>query len=359
MKERLHLRHICICYKRYIRYIWQIPTDSVKLFTEVCVFIPSAFTPKLKTWEGTCFVHQRGICTASSTAMTQTMNNNYAEINDHCITANLGERAPYQTDRLVKISNEIFIEPVTWLKNLSTETVQGTVKPLDKRTQSVKRLIDVIGASVGLILLLPVMLLTALAVKISSPGEAIFSQTRVGLNRRKRSSPDRRAENAMNLASERRSRTERRRQSGYGRHFTLYKFRTMVADAEKNGAQFATKNDPRVTKLGRFMRLTRLDELPQLWNVLRGDMSLVGPRPERPEFIAELSAEVPNYLDRLQLKPGLTGVAQIVNGYDNNVDSFKRKVAYDLLYLRNCCLTNDLKILVRTVGVVLTGKGAM
>ena len=107
------------------------------------------------------------------------------------------------------------------------------------------------------------------------------------------------------------------------------------------------------------MRKTRLDELPQLWNVLRGDMSLVGPRPERPQFIKELTDQVPNYLDRLQLKPGLTGVAQVVNGYDNNIDSFKRKVAYDLLYLRNCCLINDLKILFRTVFVVVTGKGAM
>ena len=107
------------------------------------------------------------------------------------------------------------------------------------------------------------------------------------------------------------------------------------------------------------MRRTRLDELPQLWNVLRGDMSLVGPRPERPEFIEELTAEVPNYLDRLQLKPGVTGVAQIVNGYDNNIDSFKRKVAYDLLYLRNFCLWDDLKILTRTIFVVLTGKGAL
>lgn len=133
----------------------------------------------------------------------------------------------------------------------------------------------------------------------------------------------------------------------------------MVIDAEKNGAQFAQENDPRVTTLGRFMRKSRLDELPQLWNVLVGDISLVGPRPERPEFIADLSREVPHYLDRLQLKPGLTGIAQIVNGYDNNIESFKRKVAYDLLYLRNCSVMNDLKILLCTVRIVLTGKEAM
>jgi lipopolysaccharide/colanic/teichoic acid biosynthesis glycosyltransferase len=133
----------------------------------------------------------------------------------------------------------------------------------------------------------------------------------------------------------------------------------MRRDAERNGAQFAVQGDPRVTSIGMFLRKTRLDELPQLWNVLRGEMTLVGPRPERPEFIQQLSQEIPGYLQRLGLKPGLTGLAQIINGYDNNIESFRRKVALDLLYLQNCCFWNDVKILIRTVGVVLTGKGAL
>ena len=133
----------------------------------------------------------------------------------------------------------------------------------------------------------------------------------------------------------------------------------MTVDAEKNGAQLAVKNDPRVTPIGRFLRKTRLDELPQLWNVIRGEMSLVGPRPERPEFMGELSSEIPDYLQRLGLKPGLTGVAQIVNGYDSDIESVRRKVAFDLLYLQNCCPSNDFKILLRTVRVVLTGSGAL
>jgi lipopolysaccharide/colanic/teichoic acid biosynthesis glycosyltransferase len=133
----------------------------------------------------------------------------------------------------------------------------------------------------------------------------------------------------------------------------------MRVDAEKNGAQFAQKNDRRVTSIGGFLRKTRLDELPQLWNVLRGEMSLVGPRPERPEFIEKLSSEIPDYLARLGLQPGLTGVAQVVNGYDNDIEGFRRKVAYDLLYLQNCCVRNDFQILLRTVRVVLTGSGAL
>ena len=151
---------------------------------------------------------------------------------------------------------------------------------------------------------------------------------------------------------------DRRNKVGYGRPFVLVKFRTMRVDAEKYGAQFAEKNDPRVTPIGKFLRVTRLDELPQLWNVLRGDMSMVGPRPERPEFIELLSSQIPDYLDRLGMRPGLTGLAQVINGYDSDIEGFRRKVQLDLLYSRKCCLWNDLRILASTVTVVLTGRGA-
>jgi len=204
------------------------------------------------------------------------------------------------------------------------------------------------------------MLLTAIFVKVTSPGPVVFCQQRVGLNLRGQKKPDRRrSEKAVHAGADRRSGRDRRHEAHYGKPFVLFKFRTMRTDAEINGAQFARKNDPRVTPIGRFLRKTRIDELPQLYNVLRGEMSLVGPRPERPEFIQELSDEIPDYLERLGLKPGLTGPAQVINGYDNNLDGFRRKVALDLLYLQNCCLWNDIKILVRTVGVVLTGKGAL
>ncbi|MEJ7592313.1 MAG: sugar transferase, partial [Planctomycetaceae bacterium] len=138
-----------------------------------------------------------------------------------------------------------------------------------------------------------------------------------------------------------------------------YKFRTMRDDAEQNGAQFALEGDPRITRIGRLLRRTRIDELPQLWNILKGEMSLIGPRPERPEFMEQLQEQIPNFIDRLGLKPGLTGIAQVVNGYDNELEGFRRKVSYDLLYLQNCCLWNDIKILFRTIRVVITGEGAL
>lgn len=249
------------------------------------------------------------------------------------------------------------LPPADWLIRLELERPQTNLRSIDLWTQRAKRAMDVFCAVGMIVLLAPVMLLVAVAVSLTSPGPILFRQIRTGLNLR--SSRDRRADAAAAGGKRRQNPTDRRQSTCYGKPFVLYKFRTMRIDAEKNGAQFATKGDPRVTPIGRFLRKSRLDELPQLWNVLRGEMSLVGPRPERPEFIEKLSEEVPNYLLRLGIKPGLTGLAQVLNGYDNDIAGFRRKVALDLLYLQNCCLANDLKILFRTVGVVLTGKGAL
>lgn len=249
-----------------------------------------------------------------------------------------------------------------WLTRLRLQRPRRNTRCLGETTRLLKRATDVVVSAVMLVLLSPVMLLVAIAVRITSPGPIIFRQTRVGLNLRDKKQDRRvqrvRAQSPGGL-DRRDPHRDRRNDRGYGKPFTLYKFRTMKVDAEKHGAQFAVKGDPRVTCIGRFLRKTRLDELPQLWNVLRGEMSLVGPRPERPEFIETLSAEIPNYINRLGLKPGLTGLAQVINGYDNNIESFKRKVNLDLLYLQNCCFWNDFKILFRTIRVVLTGSGAL
>ena len=219
-----------------------------------------------------------------------------------------------------------------------------------------KRAFDVCAASTLLIGLAPLMAVTAVLVKLTSKGPVIFKQERVGLNRRLGDRRIRRVDGPEVL--ERRG-SDRRSQTGHGRLFTIYKFRSMAADAEKDGAQFATKGDMRVTPLGRFIRRTRIDELPQLWNVLRGEMSFVGPRPERPVFVGDFVERIPGYSDRLGLKPGLTGLAQVENGYDSEFEDFQRKAEYDRIYLQRCCIRNDIKIVAKTVKVVLTGKGAL
>jgi lipopolysaccharide/colanic/teichoic acid biosynthesis glycosyltransferase len=218
----------------------------------------------------------------------------------------------------------------------------------------IKRIIDIVGATVGLILSAPLMLLTAIAVKLDSPGPAFYTQTRVGVNRRK---GNRRYCNQVG-SGERRAR-DRRRNDYLGRPFELIKFRTMVVDAEKRtGPVWATKNDPRITRLGRFLRKTRIDEIPQFWSVLKGDMSLVGPRPERPSFVRDLCTKVDNYHRRLDVKPGLTGLAQVENGYDSSVASVAEKVRFDLKYIRGWTVWTDVRILLKTVVVVITGRGA-
>jgi lipopolysaccharide/colanic/teichoic acid biosynthesis glycosyltransferase len=249
-----------------------------------------------------------------------------------------------------------------WLTRLDLQSPRLDVRCLDPRSRLLKRVVDIVGSITLLVLLTPIGILIPILIKLTSgAGPVIFKQTRVGLNLRTKSRERRRDEGDPPDGDDERRGTspDRRQYFNYGKPFTLYKFRTMRNDAEEHGAQFASKGDQRVTWLGRFMRRTRIDETPQLLNVLRGEMSLVGPRPERPVFVDQLSKEIPNYLNRLGLRPGLSGIAQIENGYDNDTESFRRKVAYDLLYLQNCCVRNDLKILWRTISVVITGKGAL
>jgi lipopolysaccharide/colanic/teichoic acid biosynthesis glycosyltransferase len=274
-------------------------------------------------------------------------------------------KAPLAADDLASVVDDFAgaadLPPAEWLTRLKLRSPRRNLRCLPWPTRFLKRAVDIVLAVSLAVLLVPVLALVAVLVKLSSGGPVIFRQTRVGLNLRGSERDRRRSKRRRPWDSERRhpGRLDRRWQKHQGRPFTLYKFRTMRADAEKDGARFAVRGDPRVTPIGRFLRRTRLDELPQLWNVLRGEMSFVGPRPERSEFIETLSQDIPGYLNRLGLKPGLTGLAQVLNGYDNHIDGFRRKVALDLLYLENCCIWNDLKIVFRTIGVVLTGKGSL
>lgn len=199
----------------------------------------------------------------------------------------------------------------------------------------------------------PLFCLVALAIKLDSTGPVFFKQERIGRNRRKQ---DRRAPGVALYNCRRR--TDRREGNLHGKPFMVYKFRTMVVDAEKRcGPIWATKNDPRITKVGKFLRKTRLDELPQLINVLRGEMMIVGPRPERPFFVEKLSRQIDGYAGRLAVKPGITGLAQVENGYDSSVDDVKAKVAYDLQYIRSSSIGRDLIIMLKTIGVVLGCRG--
>ena len=229
---------------------------------------------------------------------------------------------------------------------------QGKLRALMFRT--VKRAIDIVGAMVGIVLTFPVWVVIPILIKLSSSGSVFYTQVRVGVNRRRSS---RRFHQKAGV-DKRRSKN-RRREDHLGRPFKVIKFRTMVHDAERlSGPVWATKNDSRITRLGLVLRKTRLDEVPQFINILKGDMSLVGPRPERPNFVRDFSGKVEDYATRLEVKPGLTGLAQVENGYDSSLSSVVDKVRFDLQYIRNWTLLSDVKIIFRTVVVVVTGRGA-
>lgn len=191
---------------------------------------------------------------------------------------------------------------------------------------AIKRGFDIVSSSSMLVILSPVLLGVGLGVKATSRGPMLFSQKRLTKN---------------------------------GRTFQLYKFRSMIADAESlSGPVLAGRSDSRVTGFGRFLRSTRLDELPQLWNVLMGDMSLIGPRPERPEIAQTLSQQIRGFQRRLGVRAGLTGLAQVIQGYPDGVKGYRRKLGLDRLYIRKQGILFDLWILFKTIGIVVTGAGA-
>jgi lipopolysaccharide/colanic/teichoic acid biosynthesis glycosyltransferase len=205
------------------------------------------------------------------------------------------------------------------------------------------RVLNLILALLALIALLPVLLFIALLIRITSRGPVLYTQTRVGLDRREPIDT---------------STNHRRERNLGGQPFTIYKFRTMRVDAEQgSGAIWAQQKDPRVTGPGRFLRQYRLDELPQLLNVLKGEMNIVGPRPERPTIFAELREHIAEYPLRQRAKPGITGLAQINHHYDRSLDDVRTKVQYDLEYIRRQSITEDLRIMFKTVPVILWRRG--
>ncbi len=221
----------------------------------------------------------------------------------------------YQLVSGLNKTNQIFGMPI----------IEISPEPMPLWERGVKRIMDVVVSLSGLILFSPVYLILAIWIKIDSAGTVIYKQTRVGRK---------------------------------GRPFTMYKFRTMRSDAESaTGPTWASENDPRVTKLGYWLRKLRLDEIPQLVNVLQGTMSLVGPRPERPHFVDQFKYQIPLYTRRLRVRPGITGWAQVKWKYDSSLDDVKEKTKYDLYYVENTSLKMDLKILIITILTMIKGKG--
>ena len=202
-----------------------------------------------------------------------------------------------------------------WLMHAAMNSARIHIRKL-------KRIMDVVLAAIGIVPAIPILFLTAIFVKLDSRGPLFFAQQRVGLN---------------------------------GSVYTLYKVRSMRVDAESEGAVWAGHGDSRVTRVGRWLRLFRIDELPQLWNVLKGEMSLVGPRPERPEFVDQLSEEIPFYRERLVVPPGITGWAQVKYPYAASVYAARHKLQYDLYYIKNSSLVLDVAILLRTFKTILLG----
>jgi lipopolysaccharide/colanic/teichoic acid biosynthesis glycosyltransferase len=213
----------------------------------------------------------------------------------------------------------------------------------DRSDAATRAWVNTLLAIVALVVLSPLMLLIALVVKLTSRGPALYTQTRVGLDRRQPGSGADNHRRALDLG---------------GKPFTIYKFRTMYLDAERQtGAVWATKGDARITPVGNFLRQYRLDELPQLFNVLKGEMNIVGPRPERPTIFAELTQNIAEYPLRQRAKPGITGLAQINHHYDECLDDVRRKVQYDLEYIQRQGLLEDFKIILKTIPVVLLRRG--
>ncbi len=233
----------------------------------------------------------------------------------------------FHLDIPIKIAPDTFsfVTSAIHLKDIYGEPFVDLTSPaISESAKNIKRLSDILVSSLILMVFSPVYLCLALMVKINSKGPVIYSQERIGLKQKP---------------------------------FKIYKFRTMVVDAEKDGPQLAEKDDPRITTVGSFLRKYRLDELPQFWNVLKGEMSLVGPRPERQYYIEKIMQEAPYYALVYQVRPGITSWGMVKYGYATNVRQMIERTRYDLLYMSNMSLFVDLKILIYTIKIVFSGRG--
>ena len=239
-----------------------------------------------------------------------------------------------------------------WPADAPTPSIESDASPSDvpdvivrERSKLLNRVVNVLIAGIALLIVAPLCVIVALLVKLTSPGPVFYTQTRIGFDRRW-------GRAAVGDG-------ERRVEDLGGQPFTILKFRSMRVDAEKNGqAVWATKHDARVTPLGRVLRKSRIDEIPQLVNVLRGEMNIVGPRPERPSIVVRLREDIPEYTQRHRVKPGITGWAQINHSYDSSIEDVRKKVQFDLEYIARQDLLFDIVIMLKTLPVMLFKRGA-
>ncbi|MDO3379696.1 TIGR03013 family XrtA/PEP-CTERM system glycosyltransferase [Geoalkalibacter halelectricus] len=261
-----------------------------------------------------------------------------SRVKAHKIVVSLAERRgvlPVREILRCKLSGVEVVDALNFYEQLTGKLLVENINPswfifsngfrVTRFIRCYKRVLDILFSTTGILLSLPLFPFIALAIKLDSRGQVFFRQNRVGEGEKE---------------------------------FMLYKFRTMTQDAEKNGAVWARENDPRVTRIGNFLRKTRLDEIPQLLNVLKGDMSFVGPRPERPEFVKMLEEKIPYYSKRHFVKPGVTGWAQVKYPYGASVEDALEKLRYDLYYIKNISVFMDILIVLETIKVVLFGRGA-
>lgn len=211
------------------------------------------------------------------------------------------------------------------INQLNQNNTQSINSAISSNYLNIKRVLDIVTIIAVLPFVAVLMVVTALAIKLESSGSVFFWQKRVGMN---------------------------------GKTFNMLKFRSMTSDSEQNGSQFAQSNDMRVTRVGKFIRKFRIDETPQLWNVLKGDMSIIGPRPEQESFVNEFNQTIPNYSLRHLVRPGITGLAQTEQGYVADADGTVTKLKYDLYYINNLSFMTDVQITLKTIYTILTGFGA-
>ena len=296
----------------------------------------------LPSWERNLdiigYVHRKGFVPTGSLPMLGEVEDLEKIVGQHHVERVLCTQKSLSDTMFTKVFSQLRYSGITVTPlHMLYEEMHGTI-PLELITpewllsassspalfyiKKIKRVFDVACSLGCLVILGPVFLASLLAVKVTSPGPVFYRQTRVGR---------------------------------FGRHFQIVKLRSMVVDAEQAGAVWSTKNDPRVTPIGHFLRKYRIDEIPQFINVLRGEMSLVGPRPERPEFVEDLAQQIPYYKERLMIQPGLTGWAQVRYPYGSTVEDAWRKTEFDLFYLKHMGLVLDIGIILRTAWVVVTG----